>query len=184
MNPLIGLEGNMLLWIQQHLRSPLLTPVMRLLSTLGNGGAFWIALTVLLIAFKKTRRTGLYCAAAMLLTFVLVNLMLKPAVGRVRPYELFERLMILVSRPGDASFPSGHSANSMACAWTIFRMAPRKYGVVALVLALLIAFSRLYVGVHFPTDVLAGLLIGAAMSECALRLLPWLNRLAGQRGGK
>lgn len=184
MNPLIGIEGNILMWIQEHFRSPLLTRVMRLLSALGNGGAFWIVLTVLLIVFKKTRRTGLYCAAAMLLTFLVVNLLLKPAVGRIRPYELFERLMILVSRPGDASFPSGHSANSMACAWTVFRMAPRRYGVAALVLALLIAFSRLYVGVHFPTDVLAGLVIGVVMSECALRLLPWLNRLAGERGGK
>ncbi len=174
MNTWLQLEGNILLWIQDQIRCPALTPVMRLLSTLGNGGVFWIVLTLAMLAFRQTRRTGMYCAVAMLLTFVLVNLCLKPLVDRVRPYEIFEGLTILVKQPSDASFPSGHSANSMACAWTIFRTAPRKYGVWALILALLIALSRLYVGVHFPTDVLSGLIIGAGLSELSLRLMPKL----------
>ena len=169
---LMEIESSILLWIQNNLRCGILTPVMRVITTLGNGGAFWIVLTLLLLlVFKRTRRMGVYCAASMLLTLLVVNLCIKPLAARTRPYELIEGLQILVSRPHDYSFPSGHSANSLTCAWTIFRLAPKKYGVPALVLAVLIALSRLYVGVHFPTDVLAGAAIGILLSEVALRAL-------------
>ena len=168
---LMEIESSILLWIQNNLRCGILTPVMRVITTLGNGGAFWIVLTLLLLVFKRTRRMGVYCAASMLLTLLVVNLCIKPLAARTRPYELIEGLQILVSRPHDYSFPSGHSANSLTCAWTIFRLAPKKYGVPALVLAVLIALSRLYVGVHYPTDVLAGAAIGVLLSEVALRAL-------------
>lgn len=168
---LMEIESAILLWIQNNLRCGFLTPVMRVITTLGNGGAFWIVLTLLLLIFKRTRRMGVYCAASMLLTLLVVNLCIKPLAARTRPYELIEGLQILVSRPHDYSFPSGHSANSLTCAWTIFRLAPKKYGVPALVLAVLIALSRLYVGVHYPTDVLAGAAIGILLSEVALRAL-------------
>lgn len=168
---LMEIESAILLWIQNNLRCGFLTPVMRVITTLGNGGAFWIVVTLLLLIFKRTRRMGVYCAASMLLTLLVVNLCIKPLAARTRPYELIEGLQILVSRPHDFSFPSGHSANSLTCAWTIFRLAPRKYGVPALVLAVLIALSRLYVGVHYPTDVLAGAAIGVLLSEVALRAL-------------
>ena len=169
---LMEIESSILLWIQNNLRCGILTPVMRVITTLGNGGAFWIVLTLLLLlVFKRTRRMGVYCAASMLLTLLVVNLCIKPLAARTRPYELIEGLQILVSRPHDYSFPSGHSANSLTCAWTIFRLAPKKYGVPALVLAVLIALSRLYVGVHYPTDVLAGAAIGILLSEVALRAL-------------
>ncbi len=168
---LIQTEGAVLLWIQEHLRCTALNPVMTFITSLGNAGAFWIALTVALLIFRRTRKTGAYCAAAMLLTLLVVNVAIKPLVARTRPYELVEGLHLMISRQKDYSFPSGHSANSLSCAWTIFRLAPRKYGVPALVLAVLISLSRLYVGVHFPTDVLAGAAIGIAMSELAQRLL-------------
>ena len=168
---LMEIESAILLWIQNNLRCGLLTPLMRAITTLGNGGAFWIALTVLLLIFRRTRRIGVYCAASMLLTLLVVNLCIKPLAARTRPYELIQGLEILVSRPRDYSFPSGHSANSLSCAWTLFRLAPKKYGVPALVLAVLIALSRLYVGVHFPTDVLAGAAIGVLLSELTLRAL-------------
>ena len=168
---LMEIESAILLWIQNNLRCGLLTPVMRVITTLGYGGAFWIVLTLLLLVFKRTRRMGVYCAASMLLTLLVVNLCIKPLAARTRPYELIEGLQILVSRPHDYSFPSGHSANSLTCAWTIFRLAPKKYDVPALVLAVLIALSRLYVGVHYPTDVLAGAAIGVLLSEVALRAL-------------
>lgn len=168
---LLEIESAILLWIQNSLRCGLLTPLMRAITTLGNGGAFWTALTVLLLIFRRTRRIGVYCAASMLLTLLVVNLCIKPLAARTRPYELIQGLEILVSRPHDYSFPSGHSANSLSCAWTLFRLAPKKYGVPALVLAVLIALSRLYVGVHFPTDVLAGAAIGVLLSELTLRAL-------------
>ena len=168
---LLQIEGAILMWIQNHLRCATLNPVMIVITSLGNGGAFWIALTVLLLIFRRTRRIGVYCAASMLLTLLVVNLCIKPLAARTRPYELIQGLEILVSRPRDYSFPSGHSANSLSCAWTLFRLAPKKYGVPALVLAVLIALSRLSVGVHFPTDVLAGAAIGVLLSELTLRAL-------------
>ena len=172
---LMEIESAILLWIQNNLRCAFLTPVMRVITTLGNGGAFWIALTVLLLIFRRTRRIGVCCAASMLLTLLVVNLCIKPLAARTRPYELIEGLQILVSRPHDYSFPSGHSANSLTCAWTIFRLAPKKYGVPALVLAVLIALSRLYVGVHYPTDVLCGAAIGVAAALAGVRIarMPW-----------
>lgn len=180
---LLQVEGAVLLWIQEHLRCAALNPVMTFITSLGNAGALWIALTVLLLIFKRTRRTGAYCAAAMLLTLLVVNVAIKPLVARTRPYELIEGLQLLISKQVDYSFPSGHSANSLSCAWTIFRLAPRKWGVPALALAVLISLSRLYVGVHFPTDVLAGAAIGIAMSEVSLRILPWVaGKLRARRG--
>ena len=169
-------ERDILLWIHEHLRLAPLTPVMRVLSLLGDKGLFWIALTVLLLLFKRTRRVGIYCAASMILTFLVVNLAIKPLVARVRPYDLFAEIQILAHAEHDFSFPSGHSANSFAVAWVLFRMSPRKYGVPAVILAALIAFSRLYVGVHYPTDVLAGIAIAIALAELTLRLLPRLER--------
>ena len=162
--------------IQNNLRCAPLTPVMKLLSTIGNAGIFWIVLTVLLLVFRKTRRTGVYCAAAIVLTFLVVNCAIKPLVARIRPYDLFPEIQILVHAEHDFSFPSGHSANSFCCAWALFRRAPRKYGVAALVLAALIALSRLYVGVHYPTDVLAGVALGVLLSEAAVRLTDAVRR--------
>ena len=163
-------ERDILLWIHTHLRFAALTPVMRLLSLLGDKGIFWIALTLVLLIFRRTRRLGIYCAASMVLTFLVVNCAIKPLIARTRPYDLFQEIQILAHAEHDFSFPSGHSANSFAVAWILFRMTDKKYGVPAVVLAALIAFSRLYVGVHYPTDVLAGTAIAIALAEVTLLL--------------
>lgn len=178
MNALVQFERDVLLWIQENLRCAALDPFMKLFSALGNAGIFWVALTLVLLIFRKTRRTGAYCAAAIALTFLVVNCAVKPLVARIRPYDLFPEIRILVHAEHDFSFPSGHSANSFACAWALYRRAPRKYGVPALILAALIALSRLYVGVHYPTDVLAGIAAGVLLSETALRLTDRLPRRA------
>lgn len=173
----LQVERDILIWIQAHLRCEALTPIMKLLSIIGDAGAFWIVLTILLLIFRKTRRVGVYCAVSMLLTFIVVNCAIKPIAARVRPYDQFPEISILVGRQVDFSFPSGHSANGFACAWALFRTAEKKYGVPALVLAGCISFSRLYVGVHYPTDVLAGIVIGVLMAEIALRLVRHMKNL-------
>ena len=89
---LLQIEGAILMWIQNHLRCASLNPVMIVITSLGNGGAFWIALTVLLLIFRRTRRIGVYCAASMLLTLLVVNLCIKPLAARTRPYELIQGL--------------------------------------------------------------------------------------------
>lgn len=162
-------EGDILLWIQQNLRGFLDAPV-RAITMLGNHGLFWIALTLLLLFFRKTRRAALVSALSMLLTLLVVNILLKPLVARIRPYEIIEGLRCIVARESEFSFPSGHSANSLACAWVLYRLCDKKLGLPALILAILISLSRLYVGVHYPTDVLAGIAVGILLAEAAIRL--------------
>ena len=161
-------EAGILLWIQEHLRMPVLNEIMIGITTMGNEGIFWIAVAIVLLIFKKTRKAGIQCAIAMLLTLLVVNITLKPAIARTRPYDLIEGLNIIISRPHDFSFPSGHAANSFSCAWVMLRRLPKKLGVPALILAVLIAFSRLYVGVHFPTDVLGGAAIAIILAEIGM----------------
>jgi len=168
MNALGMWEGRLLLWIQENLRAEWLNPVMRCITSLGNEGIFWIALIIALFFFKKTRKLAVCCAVSMVLTLLLVNVALKPMFARVRPYVLLENLSIIVKQPGDHSFPSGHSAHALACSWVIFRLCRKKYGVPLLILGILVALSRLYVGVHFPTDVLAGCAAGMAMAEITI----------------
>jgi len=176
MQALFHIESAVLLWLQENLRGPVSGELMRLLSQLGDAGMLWIAVTLILLCIPKMRRTGVFCAVSMLLTLLAVNLCIKPLAGRIRPYEVIEGLTILVAPHKDFSFPSGHSANSFACAWVLFRMLRGKKRILPPVLAALIAFSRLVVGVHYPTDVLAGAAIGVALAECTLRCLPKLKK--------
>lgn len=180
MSALFNFEGEFLLWVQS-LRKSRLNAVICPITHLADGGVMWvlIALALLIAGFVRVKRgkgravlrVGLMCAAGMLLTLLVVNLLLKPLVARVRPYDAVEGLVSLVGRESDFSFPSGHSANSFACAWAIFRGAKKRYGVPALILAALISLSRLYVGVHYPTDVICGVIIGIAMAEIGVRLM-------------
>lgn len=163
-------EGQILLWIQENLRGFMDAP-MRFITMLGDHGYFWIALTILLLFFRKSRKGAITAALAMIFTLLAVNIVLKPLVARIRPYEVIEGLTILVAREGEKSFPSGHAANSLTCAWALFRTMPKKFGVPVLVLAILIALSRLYVGVHYPSDVICGAAIGIALAELALLIV-------------
>lgn len=171
MNALNLFEANIVFWIQENLRVGFLTPVMQGITHLGDGGIFWIILSVLLLLFKKTRKVGLCCALALIFDLLVVNIILKPMIARIRPYEIIKEITILTHQPGDHSFPSGHSAGSFACAWAFFRaFNKKKWGVAVLVLAALVALSRLYVGVHYPTDVLGGIVIGIILAELGYHL--------------
>lgn len=160
MDWIMNMDSGILLYIQETVRNPALTPVFTVITTLGNGAVIWILISMGLLCSRKTRKTALMCAAAMLLSLVINNLALKNIVGRTRPYDMIEGLVPLVVRPRDYSFPSGHTASSFAAAWVLYRQFPKRFGILALVLAGLIGVSRLYVGVHYPTDVLVGLISG------------------------
>lgn len=134
--------------------------VMKAVTSLGNGGIVWIALAVLLLLAPSRRRSGWILVFALLTDLLLCNVILKPAVGRVRPYEINQAVELLVARPVDASFPSGHTAASFASVAALYLAKERRLWIGALVLSVLIAFSRLYLYVHFPTDVLGGMLAG------------------------
>ncbi len=176
---LIDWEGPVLLWIQEHMRNDFLTPVLTFLTHLGDHGYFWIALTVLFFLLKKTRKVGGLMICSLLLNTLVNNVLLKNLVARTRPYEVVDGLHRIIEAQSDYSFPSGHTGSAFAVAVVVFLMSPRKIGVPVLVFAFVIAFSRLYVGVHFPTDVLGGALIGAVIAYlvCAV-----YRRKTGQKG--
>ncbi|MDE7044173.1 MAG: phosphatase PAP2 family protein [Acetatifactor sp.] len=157
---LLRLDGNILLFIQDMIRNPFLDPVMKIITTLGNAGILWIMATILLLIPKQTRKVGIFSACALLASLLVNNILIKNLVGRVRPYYAVEGLIPIVTKPSEFSFPSGHAASSFASASVFYRKLPKKYGVLAVVMAGLIALSRLYVGVHYPTDVLAGIISG------------------------
>lgn len=156
----MNIELTILDFIQEYIRNALLDVIMPAVSTLGNAGIIWILLTIVLLVYKKTRRTGAILAAALLVDVFLCNGLIKPLVARTRPFVLNPSIKLLVTMPKDYSFPSGHTAASFASVTALFLAREKLLWKPALILACLIAFSRLYLYVHFPTDVLAGIILG------------------------
>ncbi|MGN0479721.1 MAG: phosphatase PAP2 family protein [Hominenteromicrobium sp.] len=146
-------------FIQTHFHTPAADAVFPVLTALGEAGLIWIILAVTLLFFRKTRATGMLVLVTMLLTFISGELVLKNIVCRPRPCAAFPDIPLLIARPNSYSFPSGHSASSFAAA-VMLTLRHRKWGWIALVPAALIAFSRVFLFVHYPTDVLAGALLG------------------------
>lgn len=172
MNWLLNLDGNILLWIQEHIRKEIFNPIVIFITNLGNAGWFWIVLLALILLFSaKYRRVAVTGFVALLIGFLITNLLLKNMVARIRPYEVVQGLTFLGKQPSDFSFPSGHSTCSMAAAVVLFLKMPKRYGIAALTLGIVICLSRLYVGVHYPTDVLAGAAIGIAAALIAVRVM-------------
>lgn len=163
----MNIDGNILLFIQDVIRHPALTPFFVGITKLGNAGMIWIVFSILLLLQKKTRKIGMMGICALLLSLLVNNLLLKNLVGRVRPYEVIPGLVPLIPRPKEYSFPSGHSASSFAAASVFYRTMPKKFGIPIVILAFLISVSRLYVGVHYPSDVLVGIVSGIVLSYVA-----------------
>ena len=166
------MDSDILLYIQEYLRNDLLTPFMVFLTHTGDYGILCIAVSVILILLRKTRCLGHVIAFSIAIESIITNLLLKNLIARTRPYEVIEELELLIGEQPDFSFPSGHAGVTFALAGAMlfafmygvkgFEKNKRNSLIVLLVLiyALLLAFSRLFVGVHYPTDVLGGMLIG------------------------
>ena len=155
----MGMEIQILDWLQK-LHTPVLDKIMCLITRLGDAGILWILLAAVLLLIPKTRKSGLILAGALVVDALLCNLILKPLVARIRPYDVNTAVQLLVSKPVDYSFPSGHTAASFASVVALFMAEEGKLWKPALVLACLIAVSRLYLYVHYPTDVLGGMVFG------------------------
>lgn len=147
-----------ILYALQEIHNPILDKIMLFITSLGDDGLFWIAIGVICLVFKKHRKMGLQLLISMLCTFILGNLIIKNLVARPRPCDIDTAVTLLLSRPHGHSFPSGHSINSMVAAVALF-LNNKKIGIPAVIIATLIGFSRMYLFVHFPTDVLAGFAI-------------------------
>lgn len=151
-------EFRLLDWLQK-LHTPFGDALMRLFSWLGDLGLVWIVLAAVLLCIPKTRRIGLTVAAALLVDLLLCNLLIKPMVARTRPYDINTLIELIVKKPFDYSFPSGHTAAAFAAVSAMF-FAKSRLWIPSGILAVLIAFSRMYLYVHYPTDILGGIIIG------------------------
>ena len=160
------LELKALWWIREHLTNPFLDRVMPPISSLANHGEFWILLALILVCFRKTRKAGVAMGIAMACGYLIGNMGMKNLFARPRPYTL-TNVSLLVDKLHDFAFPSGHTLVSFEAA-TALAVYHRRWGIAALVLAAIIGYSRLYLFVHYPTDVVAGasLGIGIALLAC------------------
>lgn len=159
MSVITDVDFKILDFIQEHFSCDFLNFLMPKITFLGNGGLIWIVMAIIMLFFKKYRKTGITLGTGLLEGVIVGNVLLKNLIARERPCWINETVNILISIPQDYSFPSGHTLSSFIVA-TIIMHHDKRMGIAAYVLAYMIAFSRLYLYVHFPSDVLAGVLIG------------------------
>lgn len=156
------IEDDILLYIQNNIRSEHLDKIMKVVTALGDRGVLWGSVAVLLAASEKHKKTGIKLGAAVGIGAVITNLATKNAIRRPRPFDVISGLETLIPPPTDWSFPSGHTTSSIAAGTLLLLRMQKKIGIPAFVTGILISLSRVYVGVHYPSDVLAGASAGVA----------------------
>ena len=166
-------------WLQQF-RNPVLDALAVFFNYAGEHGEIWIAFTLILLLCRRTRKAGLAMAIALISYLIAGDFILKPLFARPRPCDVNTAITILVNRPHGHSFPSGHTASAFAAAFALW-LQNRKLGVPALVLAAFIAFTRLYLYVHFPTDILGGVVLGLALGALASLLADKIEAVRSNR---
>lgn len=160
------MDLSILLWIQAHMRNDVLDVVFVNITRLCNLGFIWLLLIAIFLIRKETRYVGLVMLVSFILTSALTNLCIKPLVERPRPFQVYP-MDLLIPPPSGTSFPSGHTSASFAAAWAYFITRKDKLRFALVALAIAIGFSRLYLFVHFPTDVLTGAALGILISYLA-----------------
>ncbi len=144
---------------QHNLNSELFNRIMIFFTNLGDYGTVWIAIALILFLNKKYRKTGILAFVSLAICSVIVNIILKPLIQRPRPFTEIADIILLIKTPKDYSFPSGHTAASFVMVYIFFRHI-KKYFIPVFITGILIAFSRMYLTVHFPSDIIAGIIIG------------------------
>lgn len=168
-------DQEILLWIQMYIRHDSLTPFFKFITHLGDKGIIWIIISVMLLIRQDTRKAGFLSLISLAFSYILVNLFLKNYVARIRPYDFLNEVELLIERQRDFSFPSGHASSSFATAVILFQCLKKRTGILALVLASMISFSRLYFGVHYPTDVIIGIIIGIIVALLVYKISKKIN---------
>ncbi len=162
-------------FLQEFLRNPILDNIFCVITWLGNSGMIWICCGMIFLFFKKTRIMGISLLISLTIGFLIGEVWIKPMIGRTRPFYYHEMIELAIAAPESFSFPSGHSWSSFAGAVSIW-LYHRRMGIVALILAVCIAFSRIYLYVHFPTDVLVGSICGVITAILVHFVIQWIIR--------
>jgi len=170
MNALNSMEIVWVRGIHDALESSFMDFIMPLITSLSDGGIFWILLALVFLIPKDTRRMGLTMGLALVIGLLVGNLGLKPLIGRIRPYDFDPSILLIIPPESEFSFPSGHSLAAFEGAMGIF-LYRKRWGVPALILAALIAFSRVYLQVHYPIDIVCGSVLGAVFAWIAYRIV-------------
>ncbi len=165
----------------QSIRTPIGDVIMPAVSALGNTGIIWILLACILLAVPKTRRSGVILMAALCWDVVLCDGILKHLFARIRPFDVNTAVQLLINKPRDFSFPSGHTAASFASVTALYFAKERRLWKPALVLACVIAFSRLYLYVHYPTDILGGIVVGITAGYAGYKTMEILQKYKDKR---
>lgn len=173
---ILSLDASILLWIQDNLRAEWLTPFVLFYTKAGGLGLIWIAASLLLLCFKKTRWAGAAGLLALCFSLAVNNICLKRLIARIRPYEVIEGLQLIGNKASDFSFPSGHSGSSFAAATAMFwTMKKGNIRWLLILGAVLMAFTRLYIGIHYPTDIIGGILTGTICGYAAYRIVDYVH---------
>ena len=166
------------LYFLQELHNPLLDKVMVFFTSLGNAGLLWIGLAVVMLFFKKYRKCAISIGIALVFKELIGNVILKELIMRERPCWIDPTVELLVNSPSSFSFPSGHTFDAFAASVTVF-LNHKKEGIAAMIVAALIAFSRMYVFVHFPTDIFGGMVLGTGVAVLAYFIVHrWWPKIA------
>lgn len=159
----------------QTLHNDVLNFIMRIFTHAGDNGYIWIGIAIILLCIPKTRKIGIYLAVTLIVEAVLNEMVIKEIIQRERPFLQRTGIDTIINQPSSYSFPSGHTASSFAAATAIYQYN-KKWGIASYVLASVIAFSRLYFFVHFPTDILAGAALGIGVGIGVNKLLGLIEK--------
>lgn len=165
-----NIDNAIILYIQNNMHNPILDRFMIFITTIGNAGAIWIIISSLLLLSKKYRKIGVISIFSFLLAVLLGESLLKNIVQRSRPFENFEAIKVLISKPASYSFPSGHSGFAFAVTGVLAKYF-RKNRFLLYIFASLMAFSRVYLFVHYPSDVISGAILGLVCSKISFYIL-------------
>ena len=165
------IDQTILVWIQDNLRIENLNPIVKVFTYMGNGGAVWIVICLVLTKIKKTRKIGIYSILSLIFSLLITNLGLKLIYERIRPYEVMNNISPLIITSDPNSFPSGHTSAAFSVGFLWAKFSKKQWIKISCILqAILMGFSRLYVGVHYPSDVVAGALVGGLCSILSIKL--------------
>ena len=170
-----GFDLKILDFIAENIRNPFLDKIMPAVTSLGSAGIVWIVIGIVMLFFNRYRKAGVSVLVSLLFSLLICNMIIKPLVARIRPFDINTAVTLIITKPTDYSFPSGHTSAAFAATVAVLLGRHKRIGTAMLVLALVLAFSRLYLYVHYPTDVLCGMIIGTVCGVLGYSVVKFIS---------